>query len=240
MPTSKYDYYSSLEKRYGLPDGYLARTEILESQGGKYLYNKDTKAAGPFQITPKTQKYLGVTDPYNVEQSAEATAKLAAQNKISLQQKGFENPTGADLYAAHQQGATGYANLVKAGDQPASKVVGKDAVVLNGGDPNMSSSQFANKVTSKFSGVQEQGPVQEQVSAPPPIPEDSQPSILSTQETLDALNSSKKSDSGLKELGLLHNYFKSLDTSATGVKPLAVPDFFHRTQYRGGGIVGLN
>ena len=232
MPATKYDIYSNLERRYGLPDGYLARTEMLESQGGKYLYNKNTGAAGPFQIVPKTQKYLGVTDPYNVEQSAEATAKLAAINRTSLQQRGIENPTAADLYGAHQQGAAGYANLLKAGDQPASKVVGRDAVVLNGGDPNMSGSQFAGKIAAKYAGAdeQQQGPPQEPVLNLPEQPENS----LSTQETLDTLNRERSQGSGLKELGLLHNYFKSLDTSATGVRPLAVPDIFH-----GRGIVGL-
>lgn len=237
MPFNKYDYYTSLEQRYGLPEGYLARTEILESGGGKMLYNKDTKAAGPFQIMPKTQKYLGVKDPYNVEESAEATARLAAQNRTSLQNRGIENPTAADLYGAHQQGAAGYANLVKAGDQPASKIVGKQAVALNGGDPNMPASQFANKITSKYSGVEEQGPPQ---PLPAPVEEQGppQPPPLSTQDTLDTLNA-RRSDSGLKELGFLHNYFKSLDTSATGVRPLAVPDLFHQPTYRAGGIVGL-
>ena len=149
---NKSELFSSLEQRYGLPEGYLARTETLESDGGRLTYNKNSGAAGNFQFLPRYQKAYGITDPYDLRQSAEAAAKLAANNRVALQQKGIENPTAADLYAAHQQGATGYADLLRAGDKSAASVVGEKAVVLNGGKADMTAFDFANKITSKFSG----------------------------------------------------------------------------------------
>jgi hypothetical protein len=251
---NKNELFSSLEQRYGLPEGYLARTEILESGGGKKTFNPDSGAAGNFQFLPKYQKAYGITDPYDLQQSAEAAAKLAAQNRNILQKKGIENPSAADLYAAHQQGASGYAGLLKAGDKPAASVVGEDAVLLNGGKPNMTASDFANKITTKFSGEAPSQPkpigqTATGVFAKPGVDVAENPeqtaalegqSTLSTQDVLDTSNAAAgRSGSGLKELGFLHNYFKSLDTSATGVKPLSVPDFFHQPRYANGGIVSL-
>ena len=240
----KAQYFKSLEERYGLPEGYLGRTESIESQGNIRAYNKNSGAAGPFQFIPKSQKEFNLKDPYSLEESADAAARMAARNKVSLQRQGIENPTAADLYAAHQQGAKGYVDLLRAGDQPASKVVGEDAVVWNGGKPNMSATEFANKITSKFSGGSPSQPkVPEQTATGvlanrnvdvAETPEqtaalEGQQAALSTQDVLDTANSSAgRSGSGLKELGFLHNYFKSLDTSATGVKPLSVPDLFHQ------------
>ena len=241
---NKNELFSSLEQRYGLPEGYLARTELLESGGGKKTFNPDSGAAGNFQFLPKYQKAYGITDPYDLQQSAEAAAKLAAQNRNILQQKGIENPSAADLYAAHQQGATGYANLLKAGDRPAASVVGKDAVLQNGGKADMSASEFANKISSKFEASNPAPRTatgtlsDEALTQGPPAPVEGKPE-LSTEEVLSAMEPRQSSGSGLKELGLLHNYFKSLDTSATGVKPLAVPDLFHQQRYAYGGIANL-
>ena len=250
----KAQYFRSLEDRYGLPEGYLSRTETIESQGNVRAYNKNSGAAGPFQFVPKSQKEFNLKDPYSLEESAEAAARMAARNKVSLQRQGIENPTAADLYAAHQQGAKGYVDLLRAGDQPASKVVGEDAVVWNGGKPNMSASEFANKITNKFSGDSSSQP---RTFTPPSAgvlekpkvdvadtPEqaaalENQQSALSTEDALTAMQPRRDTGNGLKELGFLHNYFKSLDTSATGVKPLAMPDFFHQPKYKEGGIVSL-
>lgn len=251
----KAQYFKSLEDRYGLPEGYLEQTMSIESRGDVRAYNKNSGAAGPFQFIPKSQKEFNLKNPYSLEESAEAAARMAARNKVSLQRNGIESPTGADLYAAHQQGAKGYVDLLKAGDQPASKVVGEDAVVWNGGKPNMSATDFANKITSKFSGGSPSQPkVPEQTATGvlanrnvdvAETPEqaaalEGQQAALSTQDVLDTANSSAgRSGNGLKELGFLHNYFKSLDTSATGVKPLTVPNFFNQPKYKHGGIVSL-
>jgi hypothetical protein len=255
---NKSELFSSLEQRYGLPEGYLARTETLESDGGRLTYNKNSGAAGNFQFLPKYQKAYGITDPYDLRQSAEAAAKLAANNRAALQQKGIENPTAADLYAAHQQGATGYVDLLKAGDKPASSVVGEKAVVWNGGKADMTAFDFANKITSKFSGnaappqPQQGGQTATGIFAKPGVDVAESPeqtaalegqAPLSTQDVLDTANAAseggRRQGNGLKELGFLHNYFKSLDTSATGVKPLTVPNFFNQPKYKHGGIVSL-
>ena len=248
-------YFKSLEDRYGLPDGYLEKTMMIESRGDIRAYNKDSKAAGPFQFVPDTQKEFNLKNPYSLEESADAAARVAVRNKTSLQRNGIENPSGADLYAAHQQGARGYVDLLRGGDQLAVKVRGEKPVLLNGGKPDMTASEFANRIRTKFSG-DDSSPLPKTaeqtatgVFAKPNVDVAENPdqaaalegqAPLSTQDVLDTSNASAaRSGSGLRELGFLHNYFKSLDTSATGVKPLSVPDFFHQQRYAYGGIANL-
>lgn len=248
-------YFKSLEDRYGLPDGYLEKTMMIESRGDIRAYNKDSKAAGPFQFVPDTQKEFNLKNPYSLEESADAAARVAVRNKTSLQRNGIENPSGADLYAAHQQGARGYVDLLRGGDQLAVKVRGEKPVLLNGGKPDMTASEFANRIRTKFSG-DDSSPLPKAaeqtatgVFAKPNVDVAENPdqaaalegqAPLSTQDVLDTSNAAAgRSGSGLKELGFLHNYFKSLDTSATGVKPLSVPNFFNQPRYKHGGIVSL-
>jgi hypothetical protein len=66
-------------------------------------------------------------------------------------------PTDGELYLAHQQGAGGAIKLLSNPDARAVDVVGRAAVLNNGGDENMTAGQFANKWTSRFAGTQPQG-----------------------------------------------------------------------------------
>ena len=147
------DLFSELEQKYRLPSGFLARTYQIESGSGANLYNPLSKAAGGFQFIPSTAKQYGLKDPYDLAQSAEAAAKLAADNRAALQKGGIEDPTAAQLYLAHQQGAGGANKLLSGTDTKAADLVGKNAVIWNSGNVGMTGYDFANKIMSKFEGT---------------------------------------------------------------------------------------
>ncbi|UNA00779.1 portal protein [Edwardsiella phage vB_EpM_ZHS] len=67
--------FAALEKRYGLPPGLLGRVWAQESsRGGNML--SSAGAQGHFQFMPSTAKQYGLQDPFNLEQSAEASAQM--------------------------------------------------------------------------------------------------------------------------------------------------------------------
>lgn len=145
--------YSELERRYGLPQGYLAPTRKVESSGGRNVYNPKSGAAGDFQFIPRTARAYGLADPYDPVASADAAARLARDNMAALRRAGIENPTAADLYLAHQQGAGGAVKLLRGGETPAQYLVGANAVNWNAGNQSMTGPQFADVIRSKFLGA---------------------------------------------------------------------------------------
>lgn len=168
-PADTGSLFSSIEKKYELPEGYLNRTWQIESGGGKNLYNEGSKAAGHFQFIPGTQKMMGLQNPYDLSESADATARLAAQNREYLRKGGVEEPTAAHLYLAHQQGPLGATRLLNAADRPAGLVVGEKAVTGNRGDPNARGLDFANQIMAKYEGTQGpgSGPIPAAIPRPP-------------------------------------------------------------------------
>jgi hypothetical protein len=244
--------FSSIEAKYRLPSGYLARVYQLESRGGKDNYNASTKAAGPFQFVPKTAKGMGLDDPYDLEASADAAARLAVQNRAVLQRNGIENPDGKTLYLAHQQGAAGAEKLLKGGDAPATSALGevyKDpkiaakAVTGNGGQADMASSAFANKIMAKYEGKETSGDPLRPYGAlgeTPPIDKAAQESPLATKNTADVLEgpapseddgSSRKQTYAMNALLNAQNALQQ--QSQTPLLPIP------RLSYAEGGIVGL-
>jgi hypothetical protein len=162
--------YTRLEQQYDLPEGYLARVRAIESSDGTRLFNRNSRAAGPFQFIPRTATAMGLSDPYDEIASAEAAARLASDNARVLRRRGFEvdAPT---LYLAHQQGATGAVGLLQ-GNRPAVDIVGRRAVVQNAGNENMTGPQFAGQILDYFRGVPAQpaqaAPAQAAAPAEPP------------------------------------------------------------------------
>lgn len=152
------ELFADLERRYNLPGGYLNRTWQIESSSGRNLLNPQSGAAGHFQFMPKTARQYGLKDPYDLEQSAEAAARLAADNRAQLQRAGIESPDASQLYLAHQQGAGGALKLLRS-QEPATRVVGEKAVLWNSGQEGQTGADFANSIMSKF-GAQPQPRVQ--------------------------------------------------------------------------------
>jgi hypothetical protein len=243
--------FSSLEAKYRLPEGYLARVYQLESRGGKDNYNAESGAAGPFQFMPKTAKGMGLSDPYDLEASAEATARLAVQNRTYLERRGIENPDGKVLYLAHQQGAAGAEKLLKGGDAPATSALGevyKDpkiaakAVVGNGGEADMPSSAFANKVMAKYEGNDASAKLRpySALGETPPIDKTAQDSPLAATNTADVLDESAPSEdtgSSKKQTYALNALLSA--TNALQQQPQTQMLPIPRLSYAHGGIIDV-
>jgi hypothetical protein len=162
------ELFSRLEQQYGLPAGYLNRTWQIESSSGRALANPRSNARGHFQFMPATARAYGLTDPNDLAASADAAARLARDNMRALQRAGFQNPDGAALYLAHQQGPRGAVNLLRGADTPATNLVGRAAVTLNAGRPDMTGLQFAQNIQNKFNAPSFRPPAD--APTPPPRP----------------------------------------------------------------------
>jgi hypothetical protein len=137
---------------YGISGAYLARTQQIES-GSNPNQTSSTGAMGPFQFVGSTARQYGLKDPFNYAASADAAARLAADNKASLTQSLGRPPTDAELYIAHQQGAGGAAKLLANPTARAGDLVGDKAIRVNGGDPDAPAAAFTSMWASKFNGA---------------------------------------------------------------------------------------
>lgn len=144
------DLFKSTTEKYGLPQGYLDRTAQIESSGNPHAKNPHSSAAGLFQFTRGTAKQYGLTDPFDAAASTNAAGQLAADNARMLRSSLGREPTAGELYLAHQQGAGGAVKLLSNPNAPAVEAVGRQAVLNNGGNPNMTAGEFANKWINKY------------------------------------------------------------------------------------------
>jgi len=144
------------------PQAYLARTRQIES-GGRDNAVSSTGAAGPFQFTLGTAARYGLSpqDRFNFEKSQAAALRLAMDNAAHLRKVLGRDPTSAEVYLAHQQGAAGAGALLSHPGMPASQALSlaglsparaAQAIAVNGGNPNAPASAFAGKWLSKFDG----------------------------------------------------------------------------------------
>lgn len=142
--------FASVEQQYGLPAGYLARTAQIESSMNPKAKNPRSSAGGLFQFIDSTAEQYGLSDRFDPAQATDAAARLATDNAAKLRRALGREPTAAELYLAHQQGAKGAATLLANPNAPASSIVGAAAVRLNGGSADMTAGQFANLWLEKF------------------------------------------------------------------------------------------
>ena len=143
------------------PQAYLARTRQIES-GGNNNAVSSTGAAGPFQFTRGTAARYGLSpqDRFNFEKSQAAALRLAMDNASQLQRVLGRQPTSAEVYLAHQQGAGGATALLKNPQMSAAQALAtimsparaRQAIAVNGGNPDAPASAFAGKWLNKFDG----------------------------------------------------------------------------------------
>ena len=140
-------------KAHGVDPGVLAVIASLESSLDPAAQNPSSSAGGLFQFLDGTAAQYGLENRFDVDQAADAGARLTRDNMSALATALGRQPTVGEIYLAHQQGAQGAINLLTAGPRLASAVVGRDAVRLNGGDPDtMSAQDFANLWLRKAEG----------------------------------------------------------------------------------------
>lgn len=138
------------------PDGFsppgLARTIKIESGGNPNAANGN--AVGLGQFMPATWDQFGQGDRKDPTQSILATQRYAAANAQALRGVLGRDPTDAELYLAHQQGAEGATRLLTNPNARAGSVVGDAAIRNNGGDPNAPAFMFTNMWVGRFNGSQ--------------------------------------------------------------------------------------
>jgi hypothetical protein len=142
--------FSDTESKYGLPTGYLPATASIESSFNPRSRNELSGAAGMFQFIPSTARQYGLRNPYDVAQSTDAAARLAADNQRAFTAAIGRQPTAGELYLAHQQGVHGAIGLLRNPNAPATSIVGRAAVTANGGHVNMTAKEFADMWTRRF------------------------------------------------------------------------------------------
>lgn len=142
--------FSDTEKKYNLPPGYLARVAQIESGMRPDAANPKSSARGLFQFMPGTAQQYGLKNRFDPIASTDAAGRVAVDSASILRRSLGREPTAAELYLAHQQGAGGASKLLSNPNAPAAKVVGIDAVRLNGGKADMTAQQFANLWMNRF------------------------------------------------------------------------------------------
>ncbi len=153
--------FGAVEQQYGLPAGYLHRTGQIESGLNPNAKNPNSSAGGLFQFIDSTAADYGLQNKFDPMQATDAAGRLARDNAGYLRNLLGRDPTAAELYLAHQQGAGGAGKLLANPGARAVDIVGADAVRLNGGNMDMTAGEFANLWLGKFgdTGVQTQNAV---------------------------------------------------------------------------------
>jgi len=152
MPGSVRDAIAQAAARHGVSPAVLTRIAQIESNGNPNARNPTSSAGGLFQQIDSNAAQYGVKDRFDPYQSADGAARFLRDNQAYLTRKLGRQPTAGELYLAHQQGPGGAARLLLNANAPAVRIVGPDAVRLNGGTANMTAGEFAAKWTAKAGG----------------------------------------------------------------------------------------
>lgn len=144
--------FAKYESEAGLPAGFLNKMAMIESGGNPDAQNDSSSAGGLFQQIDANAAEYGVANRFDPVQSTEGAVRFAVANKNYLTGILGREPTGGELYLAHQQGPGGAAKLLANPDALAVDIVGMDAIKLNGGNANMTAGEFANIWISKYNG----------------------------------------------------------------------------------------
>ena len=149
--------FTGIERETGLPSGFLNTMAIIESGGDPNAKNDSSSAGGLFQQIDSNAAAYGVTDRFDPMQSTEGAVAFAQDNTVYLANKLGREPTGGELYLAHQQGPAGAARLLSNPDTLAVDIVGEKAVKLNGGSTDMTAQEFANIWINKYDRIAKGG-----------------------------------------------------------------------------------
>lgn len=148
-PAALAPIFTTKEAEYKLPTNYLPQVANIESRFNPSAKNPNSSAAGLFQFTKGTARDYGLANPMDPIASTDAAARLAADNAQTLTRALGRAPTAGELYLAHQQGGGGASKLLANPNARAIDIVGRDAVINNGGHAGMSAGEFAKRWTSK-------------------------------------------------------------------------------------------
>lgn len=141
------DKITATAEKYGIDPKHLMTMAQMES-GGNPNAVSSTGASGLFQFTGGTGKQYGITNRFDQDQNIDAAARLYKDNAASLKKQGIE-PTLNNIYLAHQQGAGGAGQIIRAseGKGQISETVARNMGLNVGG--NESSAQGFRDVNAK-------------------------------------------------------------------------------------------
>jgi len=118
QPPSKSDILGFVEqanREAGLEEGLLTQMLFIENGQLDPMAVNASGAAGLFQFVPSSWEAYAQPgeDPTDFKANTRATVALLQENKQLLKRQKIE-PTGFNLYLAHQQGHAGTANILSA------------------------------------------------------------------------------------------------------------------------------
>lgn len=144
---------------------YLRRLAQVESKGDPTA--KNGSSTGLFQFHPDTFAAAGGGNINDVGDQTRAALTLARRDAVALQHAGI-TPDPSTLYLMHQQGTGGGLALLTAPPEVnavaaltpvyRSEKIARQAIINNGGTPNMTAGQFVDMWRQKFNGGGAQQP----------------------------------------------------------------------------------
>ncbi len=159
-------YFSQAGAPYGISGNYLARTWQLEGGGKLHPGTSSAGAEGAFQFIPSTwARYGNGGNPNDFGSATMASVRLGADNRTFLTKSLGRSPSDAELYLAHQQGASGATTLLQHPNMPAADALAlvapyngnraraAKAISGNGGNPDAPASAFSSMWINKFNGT---------------------------------------------------------------------------------------
>ena len=144
------DMITKVATEKGIDPKHMIAMAQMES-GGNPNAISSTGASGLFQMTGGTAKALGLKNRFDPEQNTRAAADLYLKNKASLEKSG-EKTTLDNIYLAHQEGAAGAANILKASrgeGQLGSKIKENMSVNVGGNEGGATDAERAQKFIAK-------------------------------------------------------------------------------------------
>ena len=133
-------------------NSYKARVAQIESASG----SNEGRLGSYYQFEPGTWAKVARPGDVRGTKAGEDAAmnELTFQNRTALMNGLGREPTQAELYLAHQQGANGALKLMENPSRRAGDVVGDAAVNGNGGNSSMSAADFVAMWRAKFNKTQ--------------------------------------------------------------------------------------
>lgn len=146
---------SQAAQKYGLPESFLERVAMIESNGNPNAKNSKSSAGGLYQFLDSTAKQYQLNDKFDPFQATDAMARLTKDNTRYLATALGREPSEAELYLAHQQGPAGAVKLIKNPNMSASQLLGRQAVVFNGGNLEATAGDFMNHIYKLYNNTQD-------------------------------------------------------------------------------------
>jgi Transglycosylase SLT domain len=138
--------------KYGQSPSTMRKIAMIESGLNPNAKNPSSSAAGLFQQIDDNAAQYGVNDRLDPYQSSDGAARFMRDSTNYLAKRLGRAPTEGEIYLAHQQGGGGAYELLKDPSALAVNVIGRERVLKNGGNVNMTAGQFAAMWTSKLDG----------------------------------------------------------------------------------------